>query len=155
MLSKTKIAKICRFFPLALLLSCEPADRFEIPGVYVDFSINIINDVEYFALQSPGNSQEISGRSVGFSTLGYDNNGIIIFNNGGEFYAFDRTCPYDFPTSIAVDSDGGGSATCPECNSTYLFSAIGSPVAGSLSKHPLKQYKTSPLTSSGWLRVYN
>ena len=138
-----------------ITVKCDNPDRFEIPGVYFDFTIFIESDVEFYSLQAAGNSIQLSALSVGLSSLGYDNNGIIIYNNGSEFLAFDRTCPHDFPTSIAVNSEGAGSAKCPECGSIFMFPALGFPPSGSPSKYPLKEYKTIFSSVSGALRVFN
>ena len=150
--------KILLFYLTAVLISavkCDSPDPFEIPDVYINFEINIQNDVQYYSLQSAGNSIEVDKRTAAVTALGYDDNGIIIFNNGGEFYAYDRTCPHEFPTSVAVDGNGGGSAECPTCNSVFLLSALGYPALGSAAKYPLKEYRTEFNTTTGYLRVFN
>lgn len=154
-MNKSKITLFCLTLVFLTALKCDNPDRFEIPDVYLDFTINIQTDVEFYSLQSAGNSKEISAQSVGKLTLGYANSGVIVFNNGDEFYAFDRTCPHDYPTSVAVSSDGTGSAECPSCGSIYLFSALAYPAMGSPSRYPLKEYRTEYFSGSGFLRVFN
>lgn len=154
-LLRSKILLFCLTLLLLTAISCEQSDPFEIPSVYLDFAVNIQNDVEYYSLQSAGNSKQITAQAVGKTTLGYKNNGVILFNNGGEFYAFDRTCPYEFPDNAIVETDGAGSAECPVCGSIFLFSAIGMPAMGSPAKYPLKEYRTEYFPGSGVVRVYN
>jgi nitrite reductase/ring-hydroxylating ferredoxin subunit len=150
-------SKIKHFYLIVLLLltySCEKTDPFQIPAVPINFTINVQSDVQYYGLRIAGNSMEISAQSVGVNTLGYDNNGVIVFNNGDEYYAFDRTCPHDFPQSVAIEGDNGSSATCPSCGSVYIFTVGGFPAAESPSQYPLKEYKTEYFPG-GNLRVYN
>jgi hypothetical protein len=150
------ISKIKYFFLLLLALlfmKCDTPDRFEIPAVYLDFTIRVSSDVQFYDLTIPGLSMEIDAQMVGLPSLGYDNNGLIVYNNGDLYYAFDRTCPHDFPGSIPVNGDGTTSAKCPECSSVYLFPAFGVPTDKSVSKYPLKEYRTSYM--NGILRVYN
>jgi nitrite reductase/ring-hydroxylating ferredoxin subunit len=152
----SKISFFCLIPVFLISVKCDNPDQFEIPGVYLRFSINIDNDVEYYGLQAAGSSMEITAQAVGITSLGYDNNGVIVFNNGGdEFYAFDRTCPYEFPESIAVNTEGAGSAKCPKCGSIYIFSALGIPADGSPSKYGLKEYRTEYNVATGSLLVYN
>lgn len=152
---KSKIVLFCVILSALTAIKCENPDPFEIPSVYLDFTINISNDVEYYGLQAAGNSKQISAQSVGKASLGFKNNGVILFNNGDEFYAFDRTCPFEYPESVAVVSDGAGSATCPKCESVFLFSAMGVPAMGSAAKYPLKEYRTKYYNSSGVVHVFN
>ena len=138
-----------------ILVKCDNNEKSQIPVVFIDFSINIQQDVEYYNLQAAGNSQIIDATSVGLISVGYDNNGIIIYNAGDAFHAFDRTCPHEFPVSIAVDCDGGGSAECPECGSIYVLPSLGVPAQGSPSKFPLKEYRVEYFSATGVLHVYN
>ncbi|MBN1599889.1 MAG: hypothetical protein JW894_16455 [Bacteroidales bacterium] len=145
---------ICLLF---LILSCEKTVQHPVPEVPVNFSINIQTDPEFFDLQAPGNSVVVTNYTLGLSYLGYDNNGLIIYNAGGyEFYVFDRTCPHDIPESIIVESDGtSGMATCPECVSIFVFASGGSPTVDSPSEFPLKQYHSYYNPNTYELFVYN
>lgn len=151
---KSKIVFFYSSLAFLLLVTCDKPDPFEIPGVYLDFSINIMSDVEYFNLQAAGNSKNITAQAVGQVSLGYNNNGVIVYNGGDRFYAFDRTCTYEFPVNVRVEATGS-SAKCPGCESVYVLPSMALPSQGSLSKHPLKEYRTQYNSSTGWLRVYN
>jgi nitrite reductase/ring-hydroxylating ferredoxin subunit len=138
-----------------VFVTCDDPDSFELPGVYINFSINIKTDVQYYSLQAASNSMNIDAQMVGVSTLGYDNNGVILFNSGNDIHAFDRTCPYDFPVSVQVSSDGSV-AVCPTCGSVFLLTATGAiPSADSPAKYPLKEYNTNYFSATGALQVSN
>ncbi len=154
LLQKSKIVFFYSSLVFLLLTTCDKPDPFEIPGVYLDFSINPLTDVEFFDLQAAGSSANITAQSVGEVSLGYNNNGVIIFNGGDRYYAFDRTCTYEFPVNVRVEATGS-SAKCPECGSVYVLPSMAFPAQGSLSRHPLKEYRTQYNPSTGWLRVYN
>ncbi|MBN1118785.1 MAG: hypothetical protein JXA77_16355 [Bacteroidales bacterium] len=129
---------------MTFAVRCNNEDPFEFPLVYLNASINIFTDPEFISLIAPGNSLEITHHPNGDASIGYNNNGIIVYNSGDDkepFYAFDRTCPHDLPASVAINSNGS-SATCPECGSQFVFPSEGQPSIGSASKYYLKKYKT-------------
>ncbi len=142
---------------LLISSSCKKEEHHPIPDVYVNFMINLNTDPEFFHLRAQGTSAVITSSTIGAFNLGYDNNGIIIFNAGdGEFYAFDRTCPYDIPESIIVETDGlSGLATCPHCGSVYVFPSLGVPTLDSPAKWPLKKYNAFYNPNTGDLIVSN
>jgi hypothetical protein len=110
-------------------------------------------------LSQIGNSMEITNHPNGNPTIGYDNNGIIVYNNGDEYetyYAFDRTCPNDLPESVAVSlDDSKATATCPKCGSVFVLPSEGLPSSGSVSKHALKKYRTYFNPNTGELIISN
>ncbi len=120
----------------------------------MNFMINVNTDAEFISLQVAGNSKEIFYNTVGASSLGYDNNGLIVYNHGGGFYVFDKTCTYDFPESVAVDLNGS-KAVCPKCGSVFILPSIGAPAEGGLARHSLKEYRNSFNPNTGTLHVYN
>ncbi len=154
--------KIVHFLLTLILLAvfsakCDNEDRFQFPNVYLNVSINLLTDPEFISLRSAGNSQEIIYHPNGDNTIGYDNNGIIIYNSGDDrelFYAFDRTCPHDLPESVAIESNGS-SATCPSCESVFVFPSLGQPAFGSVSKYFLKKYNTYYNPNTGVLQITN
>jgi nitrite reductase/ring-hydroxylating ferredoxin subunit len=154
-------SKLRIFLILCLLIyvnsECKKEEQHPIPDVYVNFLINIQTDPEYFFLLTQGNSIVINSSEIGALSLGYNNNGIIIYNSGdGEFYAFDRTCPHDIPESIVVETDGiSGFATCPQCGSVYVFPSMGLPTVDSPSRWPLKKYNAFYNPNTGDLLVTN
>ena len=138
--------------------SCEENKQHPIPDVYVNFTINVKEDPEFFRLQNQGSVAIITSSSIGALSLGYLNNGIIVYYAGDyEYMAFDRTCPHDLPANIAVEIEDNfsASATCPQCSSVYVFPSMGTPSVGSQSNWPLKEYKTIFNPNTGSLNVSN
>ena len=155
--SKITFFSLTVIFLACLLARCDNKDPFEFPVVYLDVTINISTDPEFMVLAGAGNSIELTKHPNGDNSIGYDNNGIIVYNTGYDldpYYAFDRTCPHDLPESIAVESNGN-SATCPQCGSVYVFPSDGQPAIGSVSKYYLKKYKTYFNPNTGELRITN
>ena len=116
-----------------------------IPYVYVNFSINPTNFIEF----------NIPGGSYYFANKGYG--GIIIFrdlaDSSNPFLAFDATCTHEVSSTCRVVADGSGLAQCPCCDSQYiLFGGNGSPTKGPAIE-PLKQYHTD--SSTGRISVTN
>ena len=145
-------------FSSALLLissSCEEEQQHPIPDVYINFTINLFDDPEYFRLNSQGATAIITSSNLGVLNLGYLNNGVIIHNNGdGEFFAFDRTCPHDLPESVALETDPYSVlATCPKCGSIYVLTSMGAPAEGSVSNWVLKRYQAVFNPNTGDLMV--
>jgi nitrite reductase/ring-hydroxylating ferredoxin subunit len=155
-----KHSKLQFFWLICIILftlssSCDKQSQQPIPNVYVSFTINILTDPEFVLLQAQGNSLIIKNTSLGVQSIGYNNNGIILYNAGSdEFYAFDCTCPYDYPNSIKVTTDGG-IATCPQCKSQYVLQTAGMPTTKGPSTIPLKEYKTTYNPNTGDLMVNN
>ncbi len=149
------------YFSVILLLTsifsveCENPDHVAIPYVYMDLTINIDRDPEFIKLQAASNSVKIEVHPEGRASVGYDNNGIIIYHQEYRkvFYAFDATCPHDLPKSVSLNVDGS-KAVCPECGSVYILPSEGIPAEGSPSKHFLKKYHTA-FYASGDIHVYN
>lgn len=137
--------------------SCEQPREHPIPDVYVSFSIDLYNDPEFFRLNTQGASAVITSSTLGALSLGYLNNGIIIYNAGdGEFLAYDRTCPHDLPESVALEVEAYSVfATCPVCGSEYVFTSMGAPSYGSPSNWALKSYQAVFNPNTGILMVSN
>ncbi|MGD2034929.1 MAG: hypothetical protein PVF73_07730 [Bacteroidales bacterium] len=157
-MKNTKLSYFSYFCILFLSLpsGCEKYKNHPIPEVYLNFSINILYDPEFIRLQAQNNSMVITNNTLGILSLGYNNNGILVYNAGGEFYAFDRTCPYDYPESIIVESDGtSGIATCPVCGSVYVLPSRGAPSLEGPATFPLKEYNAFYNPNTGNVNVYN
>ncbi len=142
---------------ILLFGSCEKYEKHPVPKVPVNFQINVLTDPAFIRLGAPGNSVVVTGGSIGLSDLGYDGNGILLYNAGNdEFYAFDRTCPHDMPVSVAVEDESGtGMATCPECGTTYVMPGEGQPTVDGPGKWPLQRYRAYYYPSTGLLQVSN
>ena len=138
-------------------ISCKPEERHPIPEVYVNFTINILSDPEFYSLRTPGNSAVITNSTLGYLSLGYSNSGVIVYNAGdGEFFAFDRTCPHDIPKIVVVQIEPAGIyAECPECGSMFVLPSMGYPSIGSPSKWPLKEYSAIYNPNTGEIYITN
>ncbi len=154
--SKIHFFTIPLFF-IYIFSSCGNNDDHPIPDINVDFSINLVYDPEFFYLQTQGSAGIIHSSDIGYLSLGYNDNGIIIYNAGfNEFYAFDCTCPYDLPDNVAVElSEINGIAVCPVCSSQYVFPSMGVPTLNSPARWALKEYKAYYNPNTGDLFVSN
>jgi nitrite reductase/ring-hydroxylating ferredoxin subunit len=138
------------------MISCKKSKYDVVPNVYVDFTIDL-SDPEFFVLNAGTNSVIVTAatNNWGLRSAGYDNNGIIVYRSAmDEFYAYDRTCPYDYAVnslSIKVNVDFLN-AICPKCSTNYSLEIGGTPVSG-IGKYPLKNYKTN--FSGQFIRVWN
>lgn len=159
----TIYSKIRLFFIITFLVvfsvSCNKKNDV-IPDVYIDFRVDI-TDTRFIALQSPGGSIYIDGRTNNDGSLaaGYTGSGIIVTRGTieYEFFAYDRTCPYEYTATgdaikINIDASLFARAVCPECKTTYELISFGQKVSGP-GQYPLKNYKTS--FDGRWIRVWN
>jgi len=145
----TTRSKIVLFFIFAALtvsgLSCIKSKNDVVPTVYVSFSLSI-NDPQFLNLLSPFSWIYVDQytNNMGQRSAGYDNNGIIVFRyTEDEFFAYDRTCPYDYEVkkkSVKVNVVDDIYAVCPVCSTKYALPANGTPVSGT-GKYPLKNYR--------------
>jgi hypothetical protein len=143
---KLRFFLITAAFVLALA-SCNKKNDV-IPDTYVNFTLNL-NDPEFVNLSGFGGSVTIDSHTNnwGPGAAGYDGNGIIICFGVEEYYAYDRTCPWDYvrnSLSVKVNIDPGNStiAVCPKCGTKYGLTVGGTPASG-VGRYPLKNYKTS------------
>ena len=155
MFSKLKFSLFI-IFSLFLLSGCSKDNTDVIPDVYVDFTIDLL-DPEFVTLAVIGTSDTVDAttNNWGYKSAGYDGNGIIIYSGPDEYYAYDRTCPYDYADkglSIKVRLDPA-TAVCSQCSTRYSLSTYGTPVSGP-GKYPLKNYKTS-FEDDRFIRVWN
>ncbi len=155
MFSKLKFSLFITFSTF-IISSCSKDNTDVIPDVYTDFTIDLL-DPEFVTLSVIGASDSVDAKTNnwGYKSAGYDGNGIIIYCGPDEYYAYDRTCPYDYAgsgLSIKVRIDLG-LAVCPHCNTKYALSTYGTPVSGP-GKYPLKNYKTS-FEDGRFIRVWN
>lgn len=137
------------------LSSCNKNKNDVIPDVDVDFNLDL-NDPQFVNLNAMGGSDTVDSRTNNWGTgaAGFAGNGIIIYRGPDEFYAYDRTCPYDYAVnslSIKVKIDFT-LAVCPKCGTTYALAAFGTPASG-IGRYPLKNYRTS--FDGRFVRVWN
>jgi nitrite reductase/ring-hydroxylating ferredoxin subunit len=144
-------------FTIALTISmdsCSKAKNDVIPDVYVNFTLDIY-DPEFVSLTAIGSDTvDAQTNNLGSSAAGFGGNGIIVYNGGDAFYAYDRTCPYDYAVnglSVKVKINFT-IASCPKCGTTYSLPASGTPASG-VGRYPLKNYLTS--FDGRFLQVWN
>jgi Rieske Fe-S protein len=142
---------------LSISSSCDKNKANNFPYVYVNFNINIETDPEFIGLQAQGNSQIIYYYTLGLTSLGLGNKGIIVYNAaGGDFYAFDATCPFDLPETYGVEiTKTDGVFECPKCHSRYVLSGEGMPTVKGPAVYPLHQYQSYFNPNTGDLNVRN
>ena len=153
-------AKLGIFFIFLALLaeSCENDKNDVIPDVYVDFTMDL-NDIEFVNLTTMFGSVYVNANTNnwGQKAGGYDGNGIIVFAGpAGEYYSYDRTCPHDYKVnnlSVKITVVDMIYAECSRCKSRYALTNGGTPLSGTVSQYPLKNYRTSYL--GNYLRVWN
>jgi len=136
---------------LTLPIGCVEEQEDVVPEVPVNVYLQLI----HYNL-SPAGSIIVTNQMVAASSLGYDNNGLIVYRDISEFYAYDRTCPYHVEKSIPVGLSGNPLyAICPNCGSKFQLWFNGFPTDSGPSKYPLKQYQTTYYPSSNTLHIYN
>jgi nitrite reductase/ring-hydroxylating ferredoxin subunit len=151
MVSKSKIIIFLITLLLSIsLISCKKSKYDVIPDVYVDFTIDL-NDIIFRDLNVITNHVIVTYQTNnwGARSAGYDSSGIIVYRSSlyeNEFYAYDRTCPYDYAVNglrIKVNvAPGDFYAICPKCSTNYSLEIGGTPASG-IGRYPLKNYKTS------------
>ncbi|PID89645.1 MAG: hypothetical protein CSB01_00720 [Bacteroidia bacterium] len=128
-----------------LFFACKDP-KSNIPEVYVDIQISIY-DPDFLPLTIPNSYVYVTG--------GAYKNGIIIYRGtGDDFYAYDRTCPYDPDVGrVSIDEKWGILAVDTLCGSQFLLPTE------TVQKGPaaqfLKKYRTSFNSYTGVLRVFN
>lgn len=140
--SKPKIS----FFLFILLtaFSCSKKENDVIPDTYVNFTLDLY-DPQFTNALSPqfGSAIILANTNNWPYSGGFNNNGIIIFNGGDQFYAYDRTCPHDYSvdgSAVKVTVVDLIYAECPVCKTLYGLTIGGNPVEGP-GKYPLKNYR--------------
>jgi hypothetical protein len=137
--------------------SCIKNKDSEFPYVPVNFTINVFTDPEYLMLQAQGNTEFVTNTELGYTNLGYGNNGVIVYNEGsGKFLAFDATCPYDLPEITAVKlTETSGVVECPKCKSRYVLPGYGMPTVSGPATYPLHEYNAYFNPNTGELLISN
>ena len=102
----------------------------------VDINMNLPS---YSKLLYPSNAVYYAGKGV---------KGLIVFNTGSGYNAFDAACPNQTPSTCSPMTIDGIDAVCSCDNKTYsLFSGQGS------LQYPMKQYRVE--VNGNVLRIYN
>lgn len=138
--------KLLLFLIFPLFFSCEK-ENFNNNNPYLpnySFNVNINMNLPQFSnLQFPSNAVYINNGSAGVR-------GIIVFNTGGSYVAFDAACPNQPLSSCSTMTLIGINAIC-ECDGSS-YSLFTGQAAG--MQYPMKQYRVEQLDALS-LRVYN
>lgn len=98
----------------------------------VSFSVQINTSLPTYAnLQFASNSVKVDQANAGLR-------GIIVFNTGTGYRAFDGACPNQALASCSTLTISGINATCPCDSSVYSLFTAQSPG----KQYPLKEYRT-------------
>ncbi|MBK0371010.1 Rieske (2Fe-2S) protein [Flavobacterium agrisoli] len=129
-------------FTVFFLLSCSDNDINNnnpyLPNYSFAFDVNMSLPL-YSSLLYPSNGIIYNGQGV---------KGVIVFNTGSGYVAYDAACPNQAPTSCTAMKIEGINAVC-SCDETQysLFTGLGN------KQYPLKQYRVEQ--NGTVLRVYN
>jgi len=141
MIKKTKYLIIA----LILFLGCK-SDEHPVPNyrftAYIDLMLpNYNKDVFIVDYDRYGNRVGVGG--------------VIVYRElSGEYFAFERYCPYDEKISCRVEiAEGNTTAVCPCCGSEFLIISQDGDVLEGPSVYSLKTYHTR--IENGELVIYN
>ncbi|MBZ4675599.1 MAG: hypothetical protein JG782_218 [Anaerophaga sp.] len=109
----------------------------------------------YFDLTNPRYSKTVftARRDMDGSYVGI--NGIVVYNMGGTYYAFDLMCPYEKKPTCSVNVDVEEDtefAVCECCHSKFLIASPQGDVVDGPAGRGLQRYNTS-VTTDGYLVV--
>lgn len=140
-----------RFFSIIVLLlfclSCEKDHNSVNNNPYIpnySFEINInMNFPQYSSLQFPSNAVYVNAAGVGVR-------GVIVFNTGSGYVAYDAACPNQPLTDCSTMSINGINAVCSCDNAEYsLFTGLASG-----KEYPMKMYRVQILDATT-IKVFN
>ena len=132
-------------FAITLLGSCG-SDSFNNNNPYLpnyNFSIEINTDLPSY------NSLKFASNSIKVFQANAPSNGIIIFNTGNSYTAFDGSCPNQAMASCSRLTLNGITATCPCQSEQYNLFTGQAPN----KEHQLKPYRIE--VNGSILRIYN
>jgi nitrite reductase/ring-hydroxylating ferredoxin subunit len=134
--------KICLLLILIVVASCSDNDTSNKNPYIPNFNVNFTIDMN---LPAYSNLKYVSN---GILLSPYGAKGVIIFNAGNTYNAFDAACPNQEFNSCSAMTINGINAVCSCDNTEYsLFSGLGE------KKYPLKQYRVQ--VSGSVIHVYN
>ncbi|CAI2766574.1 Rieske (2Fe-2S) protein [Flavobacterium collinsii] len=127
---------------VSVLFSCSDNNRSNKNPYIPSYAVNLSVDMN---LPAYSNLKFVSN---GVIVPNYGAKGIIIFNTGSGYNAFDAACPNQAVTSCAAMTLNGINAVC-SCDKTEysLFTGLGG------KEYPLKQYRVE--VSGTVIHVYN
>lgn len=135
--------KFCLIFAfVSLLLSCSDNNTSNKNPYIPSYSVNLSIDMN---LPAYSNLKFVSN---GVIIPNYGAKGVIIFNAGSGYNAFDAACPNQALTSCTAMTINGINAVCSCDKSEYsLFTGLGG------KEYPLKQYRVEVIGTV--IHVYN
>lgn len=128
-----------------LFLGCSK-DKFNNNNPYLPnfpFSIDINTNLPLYS------SLKFAGNAVKAYPSGGPSRGIIVFNSGSSFNAYDGACPNQDLSSCSTLSVSGSNANCPCGSENYNLFTGQCPG----KEYPLKQYRVE--INGDIIRVYN
>lgn len=127
---------------VSVLFSCSDNNKSNKNPNIPSYSINLSVDMNlpaYSNLKFPSNAVIIPN---------YGAKGVIIFNAGSSYNAFDAACPNQAITACTAMTIDGINAVCSCDKSSYsLFTGLGG------KEYPLKQYRVEVIGTV--IRIYN
>lgn len=138
--------KLTALVAIIFLLSCSKDDHINdnnpyLPSYSVNKTINL-SLPSYNNLNFAGNSVLITGGDAGIR-------GIIVYNTGSGYTAYDAACPNQALSTCSTMEPNGAIATCPCDGKQYnLFYGTSSGM-----QYPMRRYNVS--SSGGYLTIYN
>ena len=125
------IVTLCLLLSIALGCSKDRVNNNNPYLANLSFSIQVnLNLPLYSNLQFAGNSVKVNEINVG-------NRGIIVFNTGSGYVAFDGACPNQALATCSTLTLNSSTATCP-CDDA-VYSLFNGQAPG--KQYPLKQYR--------------
>ncbi|MEG0849099.1 Rieske (2Fe-2S) protein [Flavobacterium plurextorum] len=127
---------------VSILFSCSDSERSNKNPYIPNYPVNLSVDMN---LPAYSNLKFVSN---GVIIPNYGAKGIIIFNAGGTYNAFDAACPnQDLNSCVAMTIEGINAVCSCDKTSYSLFTGLGG------KDYPLKQYRVE--VSGTVIRVYN
>ncbi|GAA3765028.1 hypothetical protein [Flavobacterium ginsengiterrae] len=127
---------------VSVLFSCSDSERSNKNPFIPSYSVNLSVDTN---LPAYSNLKYVSNAVI---VPNYGAKGIIIFNAGSGYNAFDAACPNQEISSCGAMTIDGINAVCSCDKTSYsLFTGLGS------KEYPLKQYKVQ--VNGTVIHVYN
>ena len=127
---------------VSILFSCSDSERSNNNPNIPNYSVNLSVDMN---LPAYSNLKFVSN---GVIVPNFGAKGVIIFNAGGTYNAFDAACPNQALNSCTAMTIDGINAVCSCDKTSYsLFTGLGG------KEYPLKQYKVE--VNGTLIHVYN
>lgn len=134
---------------LLLLSSCakeglEVEGTHPVPRIWVQLEVSL--DHEGRRLREPLSYMVFDQTTLEGQYIGHE--GVVVVHEiGGKYCAFDRACPYCWPSRVAVEIAAHENmllvAECPKCHTVYdLSMGLAHPISG-VGKYPLLDYQVS------------